>query len=367
MSKVQVSVIIPVYNHARYLGEAIESVLAQSVKDIEIIVVNDGSTDATAEVMARYVDHIVPVHQENSGPSAARNAGLELATGQWVLFLDGDDYLPAEAVSILLAEAERSGAGWVAGGFRFVDQEGADLPENEQPKPFSMDGHARYLDRLLFGNYFPIHTNMILKKRVDDVGGFDRSIMGTEDWDLWIRVALAGCGFSYTNQVVACYRQLPGSVSANRVRMARCNDQVLGKLDAYPGLESSLGCDMDRLRLHLTLRSASSYSAGGDMENGRRCFHDAVRCVSGDGMDESAMIRLSSIAVKLNIPEDDIVPLLRGSRKVRGIYEGDLASMEKGRGRYLSAVWHFLLSVFYNPGYLTSIVVKKMRRGAGQL
>src|SRR5262245_20604446 len=87
-----VSVIIPCYNHAHYLGEAIESVLAQTVQDFEIIVVDDGSTDSTADVAARY-PRVRYVRQNNQGLSAARNTGIKHGLGRFLVFLDADDLL----------------------------------------------------------------------------------------------------------------------------------------------------------------------------------------------------------------------------------------------------------------------------------
>ena len=96
----KVSVIIPTYNRSKYVTKAIDSVLAQTYRDFEIIVVDDGSTDNTKEVLKPYTDRIKYLYQENTGVSAARNAGIRAAGGQWIAFLDSDDEWLPEKLSI---------------------------------------------------------------------------------------------------------------------------------------------------------------------------------------------------------------------------------------------------------------------------
>lgn len=113
----KISVIIPVYNTERYLRECLDSVVNQSFQDIEIICVNDGSTDHSAEILNEYAQkdsRIQIVSQVNQGLSAARNAGLDVATGAWITFIDSDDALPHDALKILYAVAEKTGCQIVA-------------------------------------------------------------------------------------------------------------------------------------------------------------------------------------------------------------------------------------------------------------
>lgn len=103
-----VSVVIPAYNHGRYLGEAIASVLAQTCSPMEIIVVDDGSTDDTAAVARRFEPHIRYVYQQHSGAAAARNHGVELATGEYLSFLDADDLWVADKLARQMAALVRT-------------------------------------------------------------------------------------------------------------------------------------------------------------------------------------------------------------------------------------------------------------------
>ena len=91
MKKPLVSVIIPTYNSAGYIEEALESVFEQTLQDFEIIVVDDGSTDGTGEVLRKYGDRIRYIYQENNGPASARNGGIRVARGEYIAFLDADD------------------------------------------------------------------------------------------------------------------------------------------------------------------------------------------------------------------------------------------------------------------------------------
>ena len=105
----KLSVIIPCYNAEKYLGECLDSLLAQDVKDFEIILIDDGSRDGTAQLARRYAqqdERIRLIGQENAGVSAARNAGLRIARGEWVLFVDADDVLPQSALGKLLSCAK---------------------------------------------------------------------------------------------------------------------------------------------------------------------------------------------------------------------------------------------------------------------
>src|SRR5690349_16338543 len=132
-----VSVVIPCYNQAHFLGETIESVLSQSYPRVEVIVVDDGSTDNAREVAASY-DGVEYVHQENSGVATARNVGLKLCRGEFIVFLDGDDRLLRDALRInveyLKAHPEFA---FVSGQCRFIDSQGNPLPT---PEPYRVGG-----------------------------------------------------------------------------------------------------------------------------------------------------------------------------------------------------------------------------------
>src|ERR687898_2206392 len=134
-----VTVVIPCYNQAHFLGEAIESVLSQSYPNFEIIVVDDGSTDNTSEVASRY-EGVRLVRQENRGLAGARNTGIKHSEGEYLVFLDADDRLLPEALAVGLGcfEAHPECA-LVAGHARFIDVEGLLRAEPRPPQPIGSD------------------------------------------------------------------------------------------------------------------------------------------------------------------------------------------------------------------------------------
>lgn len=111
--RLQISIIVPVYNKEKYLRDCVDSILQQTYKDFELILVDDGSKDSSWNIIKEYADkdeRVVPAHQENAGVSAARNAGLERAQGKWICFVDADDYLPKDGIQILVEYGEKSNA-----------------------------------------------------------------------------------------------------------------------------------------------------------------------------------------------------------------------------------------------------------------
>lgn len=201
-----ISVIIPTYNRAHLVCDAIESVLAQTYSHYEIIVVDDGSTDGTGELLRkRYGDRIRYEWQENQGESVARNRGIALARGEYIAFLDSDDlWLPEKLekqIAYLKAHPEVSAVfcqAYIidARGIRQPGILGADLT----PKDLT-------LESLLLANTIsgPSTTTTTTLEFLRKVGGFDPAIRFAEDWDLWLRFRLAG-EIGYLPEPLACVR-----------------------------------------------------------------------------------------------------------------------------------------------------------------
>lgn len=180
-----VSIIIPNYNYAPYLGEAIDSALAQTHQPVEVIVVDDGSTDASRSVIQRYGDAIQAVFQSNAGVSSARNAAIARARGAYVLFLDSDDVLlPGACATLLNAFSERPECGVIFGQAQRVDAQGIlfGIHANE----------SRYFGRhdFLWGNPMLVPAEALVARKVlDEIGGFNPAFLQGEDYDFWIRTA----------------------------------------------------------------------------------------------------------------------------------------------------------------------------------
>lgn len=129
-----VSVIVPVYNVEKYLEQCIESIIQQTYRSLEIIIVNDGSTDGSSEIARRYVgqdDRIILLEKKNGGLSDARNYGLDRAAGDYVMFIDSDDFIEADMVEYLLKAIQKEDADIAVCGYRMVDDEGGKLPDRE--------------------------------------------------------------------------------------------------------------------------------------------------------------------------------------------------------------------------------------------
>src|SRR5829696_1229138 len=179
----KVSVVIPCYNQARFLGEAIRSVLCQGYTDLEIIVVDDGSKDSTEEIASGYTKadtRVRVIRQENRGLAAARNRGLSEAGGEYVVFLDSDDRLVSEALEVGVRELEaHPGCAFVSGICRKITADGSIVPGWEQ---FRVRDDP-YLELL---RSCPVYVPAVMYRRsvFDAVGDFDTSYKAAEDYDL---------------------------------------------------------------------------------------------------------------------------------------------------------------------------------------
>jgi glycosyltransferase involved in cell wall biosynthesis len=180
-----VSVVIPCYNQAHFLGEAIESALSQSYPLFEIIVVDDGSPDNTAEVAARYPE-VRYVRQDNQGVSVARNSGLARSGGAYIVFLDADDRLLPGALEVGVKELEaHPECALVSGRYRIVAGDGSFLT---QPSQHTVD-EDRYVALLQGYGLGPPAVVMYRREVLESVGGFDGSVDAAADYDLYLRIA----------------------------------------------------------------------------------------------------------------------------------------------------------------------------------
>ncbi len=221
----KVSIIIPNYNHGDYLPQAIESALAQTYPHVEVIVVDDGSTDHSAQVLARYADRVRCIHQENAGLSAARNTGLGMARGDYIALLDADDMLEPDYLQTLVPVLEENPEiGGIYCGYRFVDEHNRPLPEVQNRVVLS----AEFYNALLGGNFL-VPESMLLRRRCyQEAGPFDTALTACEDWDMWLRIARRERVVG-TARVLSRHRVLPGSMSSDPARMIRNRLQVLAR------------------------------------------------------------------------------------------------------------------------------------------
>ncbi|MBI4786845.1 MAG: glycosyltransferase [Chloroflexi bacterium] len=222
----KVSVIIPTYNRAQLIGATLASVLAQTFRDYEIIVVDDGSEDDTAKCLARFEDRITSHRIEHSGASAARNAGLEIARGEYIAFLDSDDLWEPrflERMSAALDSASR--AGFVYCDYATFDARGIVQPAY-LPARHKLRGNL--FAQLLESDLLSTGALMIRRECLDRTGGFDPALEITHDWDLWLRLALlfdAEC----VDEPLVRIRVDSDGLTRNTPRLHANNLQVLAK------------------------------------------------------------------------------------------------------------------------------------------
>jgi glycosyltransferase involved in cell wall biosynthesis len=235
------TVVIPTCTHARHVGEAIESVLRQQYRPVEIIVVDSGSSDDTARIVGEFGAAVCYVRQENRGLSAARNAGIRLAAGEYVGLLDADDLYEPQFLRILVGELERNPEAMaIHCGYRFVDDRNQPLPQVE-----ARDVAPHQLFGALADGNFLVPESMLVRRRCyDEVGAFDVTLKAIEDLDMWLRIARRYKVLGST-RILTRHRVLPPSTSADPELTLRNRLRVLEK---HFGPESAEPDDLTEIR-----------------------------------------------------------------------------------------------------------------------
>jgi glycosyltransferase involved in cell wall biosynthesis len=228
MSTALISVVIPCFNQAQFLDESIESVRAQTHSSKELIVIDDGSTDSSARVASRYPD-VKLVRQSNMGLAAARNSGIKASSGDYLVFLDADDYLEPNALaaglSCLIKHPECAFA-W--GRYRIRDAQG----EVYEPG-WNRDQHNDAYARLLCGNHIAMHATVMYKRdTLELIGGFDARLPACEDYDVYLRITRRFPIVGHEN-VVAEYRRHGNNMSLDSPMMLAAALRVLESQRAY--------------------------------------------------------------------------------------------------------------------------------------
>jgi len=233
----RVSVIVPTYNCDRYVAQAVASVLNQTDVEFEVLVIDDGSIDQTRSVLQPYGDRIRYIYQENQGVAVARNHGLQLAQGEFVAFLDADDwFLPhklAAQIEVFEADPELGivHSGWhrvSAGGHLIMDIE----PWQTIPT----------LDLEAWLQWKPVLPSAMMFRRswLIQADGFDPRFPPAEDTDLVLRLALMGCKAQWLHQITTCYRQHDSSAMHKGLPQARSLTAVINQFFARSELPDSI-------------------------------------------------------------------------------------------------------------------------------
>jgi glycosyltransferase involved in cell wall biosynthesis len=215
-----VSVVIPAFNAERHIAEALGSVRDQTLRDVEVIVVDDGSRDGTLREVQKFAGKmdLIVVAQANAGASAARNAGIVRARGRYCAFLDADDLMLPERLAVQkeLLDAQPD-LGLVHTDLMTFDERGT---IHQTRRAFSDPCGGMVLDRLLLDNFITTSTVMAWKDRVIEAGMFNVNRRISHDLELWLRMA-ARWKVAYIERPLVRYRYLPGSLSDDKVATAR--------------------------------------------------------------------------------------------------------------------------------------------------
>ena len=225
-----VSVVIPTYNRGQLLEQAIQSVLDQTYRDLELIVVDDGSTDDTRRrVVAVADDRVRYIHQRNAGLAGARNTGIREARGDYVAFLDDDDVWMAEKLERQMAIMQsRPNVAVVHCGFRFVDLEGNPVSMEYRRPP----SRGSLYEDLMYANVISGSGSaaVVRARCFIDAGTFDPTLRAREDQDMWRRLALAGHEFACVDEALVDIRWHAANMQKDPRRMAEANMRYLDKL-----------------------------------------------------------------------------------------------------------------------------------------
>ena len=288
-----VSVIIPAYLSSPYIRDTLNSVLAQTIDDYELIVVNDGSpdTDTLEQILAEYGERIIYIKQENRGVSGARNAGIRAACAPILALLDADDMWDASFLAMHLQMMERDPTIDVLYSDALVY---GDLPEAGKRFMEIAPSNAEVtFERLVLGQCTPICSLATMRREtVVRVGMFDESLRGSDDFDLWLRIVKQGGHITYHRQVLAHYRRRAGSQSTDSVHMFDQILRVLAKTEATMSLTPSehVALRASRERFQALLR----YSEGKRALH-RRAVQDAISGLT----DANAFLRRRKLTLAL--------------------------------------------------------------------
>lgn len=235
-----ISIILCTYNRAGLVGQAIRSALAQTRRDFELIVIDDGSTDDTRAAIAAFDDARLRYHyRANGGLAAARNTGIELARGTYVTFLDDDDlYAPDHLARLAGYLDQQADCGWVSGGYRVTDMQGQLLSVWE---PWVV-----YPDLTVEMWVFVCPTAptavMVRRQWLQRAGGFDPQQYPSDDWELWLRLAHLGCRMAWVRHLVCTYRLHDKNMTQDRqaMRQQARSFRVLEHFFAQPDLSADV-------------------------------------------------------------------------------------------------------------------------------
>ena len=259
MENQKVSIIIPVFNGEKYIKQSIDSIKQQSYKDIEIIVIDDGSSDKTATIVNQY-ENIITITQDRKGATAARNAGLARSTGEYIKFLDSDDYLSENIIELQVKLANKCKENEIPYGYSLNFHEGKNHKLIiKKPK---IDLYGKQSIGLILDNIqtsLPLHRRSSLLK----INGFNQNLTSKQEWNLHIRLSLAGHRFIYNDHPAIFQRHHNESHRiSNRKKTAE--NEIKNLAQAYSDLISSKDDDIHDAFAYYVWETGRLFALDGD-------------------------------------------------------------------------------------------------------
>lgn len=282
-SSPKVSVIIPAYKIADYIGEALQSVFAQTFSDFEIIVVNDGSPDTVEfeRAIEPFIDRIVYIKQENRGAAAARNAAIRAANGEILAFLDGDDLWLPEFLQSQIEYLEKNDFDLVYADAEFF---GEDVPAGNTYMQFSKSNGTVTTESLINWDCNVITSGTITRREAIVAAGlFDESpiFRRGQDFEMWFRLAKRGAKLGYQHRVLLKYRLRSGSLTGDHVQLAERNvtalEGIKAKFEFTEGEQTAWERQIEIASAMFNVEKGKSQIINGDFAAARQSFAAANR------------------------------------------------------------------------------------------
>jgi len=271
-----ISIVMACFNAERFLRQAVDSVLGQSYENRELIVVDDGSTDSSRAILHGYGDRLRVLDQQNRGPYPARNRGVSFSQGEYIAFLDADDYWTSDCLTELYRALQDSSAALAYCGWQNVGLSGG---RGEPHIPPDYEAGNKPEAFLRSAAPWPIHAALLRRSVWDDVGGFDEDLGTCMDYDLWLRVAVSR-PVKRVAKVMAFYRHHnQGQITSQQWRQAR-NTWLIKKKFVRENPDKVQGLRPDRLRELIDgglLRRGYDAYWRRDLVSARRIFRMSLR------------------------------------------------------------------------------------------
>ena len=269
-----VSVVIPAYNAEKWISQTIESVLAQDFKDYEIVVVNDGSTDCTKDIVSGYKD-VYCIDKSNGGQASARNVGIRAAKGKYVAFLDADDLWAPHKLRLQMELIESSGTKWCYSDcYVLEDATGIIRCKLSQLRKLH---RGNVLVPLYLGCFIGSPTPVVHRRIFDTVGYFDEDprILRSEDWEMWLRIA-AHFPVEFVNQPLAYYRDHYAGVTKQEDTLAALSRELYVVKKTCSQQMDKLAPVKNKAMAEVLINSGRILVKQGRIKDSRGVLHQAI-------------------------------------------------------------------------------------------